>query len=389
MPGDGTKAVHGGAPDDHRHGPVGSPLERTSTYRFETIDDLRAASAGADAFYTRYGHPNFERVERAHAALHGTESSVLFGSGMAAIAGIVLAHARTRDRIVVQKDVYGGTQALLEALAADWGLQLTWVDTGDLTMLDAALAGARLYMGENPTNPLLKAIDLEAIARLCQQHGALFVLDATFDGPINLKPVRLGVDLIVESATKSLGGHSDLLAGLVTGSEARCAPVRNVRKIYGAASDPDTAWLLERGMKTLPARIARQNATALDLAQRLEADERVGDVFHPALASHPDRSLIQRLAAAGAGTASGSMIAFHCAGGGDAAIRFCESVALIANAPSLGGVESLVSLPRFTSHAAMSPDERTAAGITDDLVRLSIGQEDPDDLWADIDAALG
>jgi cystathionine beta-lyase/cystathionine gamma-synthase len=392
--GDGTKAVHGGAsrerdPGEHRSEPVGAPLYRTSTFRFPTIDALRAGAAGGAPFYTRYAHPNFERVERTYAALHGAEDAVLFGSGMAALAAVLQGFTQSGARVVAQRTCYGGTHALLCWFAERWDLQVTWVDAEDVAQVEAALPGAALFLGENPMNPLLRSIDVQALARLCQAEGVCFVLDATFDGPINLKPLRLGVDLVVESATKALGGHSDLLAGLVAGDRGRCAPLRQVRKVLGSISDPDTAWLLERGLKTLPTRAHRQNATALALAGRLEADPRVSAVHHPGLRSHPQHERIQRLAKAGGGTGGGGMIAFRCAAGADAAIAFCDRVRLIANAPSLGGVESLVSLPRFTSHAAFSPAERLEAGIADDLVRLSIGLEEEADLWADIDAALG
>jgi len=348
-----------------------------------------AASRGErGGFYARYGHPNFEIVEGKHAALHGAEQAVLFASGMGAIAAVLQAHLRSGDRVVAQRDIYGGTRALLAELEAHWGITTTWTPMGDLDALQGALPGARLYLGESPTNPLLKVLDLAATAERCKAHGVPFVLDATFDGPSNLRPLSLGVDLVVESATKSLGGHSDLLAGLVAGSASSCEGLRRVRRIYGAVPDPETAWLLDRGMRTLPARVARQNATALELARRLEADPRARDVRHPGLRTHPQRDLIERQARASGGTGGGGLVAFRCAAGAAAARDFCDRVRLIANAPSLGGVESLVCLPVLTSHTSFSPEERAEAGITEDLVRVSVGLEDVDDLWADIDAAL-
>lgn len=389
MPGRGTKAVHGDAPQgDPRDGPITEPIVRTSTFRFATTASLIEASQGSTGFYTRYGHPNFDVVEAKYAALHGAEGAVLFASGMGALAGVFQAFLRAGDRVVLQRDIYGGTRALLAELEERWGVDVTWVATGDLDALAAALPGARLFMAESPTNPLLKVIDLAATSARCREAGVLFVLDATFDGPLGCTPLAFGVDLVVESATKSLGGHSDLLGGLVAGAAGPCDELRRARRLYGAVPDPETAWLLDRGMRTLPARVGRQNATALDLARRLDVDPRAEAVMHPALESHPQRALVERQAAACDGHGGGSLIAFRCAAGPEAAIRFCDHLRLIAHAPSLGGVESLVSLPVFTSHAPFSAEERAHAGITDDLVRLSIGQEDADDLWADIDAAL-
>jgi len=289
---------------------------------------------------------------------------------------------------VAQRDLYGGTGALLRELERMGGLDVVWVRSGDLAALDKALPGAVLHIAESPTNPLLRVLDLRAVAQVCARHDVPMALDATFDGPMNLTPIAFGVDLVVESATKSLGGHSDLLAGLVAGRRERTRRLREVRKLYGAVADPETAWLLDRGMKTLAARSARQNATALELARRLEADARVRSVLHPGLDSHPDRALVVRQAAKAGGSGGGQMIAFRCAAGAAAARRFVDGLRLVANAPSLGGVESLVCLPVLTSHMAVPREVREASGITDDLVRLSIGLEDVEDLWSDIDGAL-
>jgi cystathionine beta-lyase/cystathionine gamma-synthase len=385
-----TTAVHGEASPAPAPRSLVDPIYRSSTFRFDTVEELReAARGGGGGFYTRYGHPNFERVERKFAALHGAEDAVLFASGMGVLAGVLQGLCRTGDRLVAQEDLYGGTRVLLQWLGDRLGIATTWVPTGDLDALAAALPGARLYLGESPSNPLLKVLDLAAVAAHCKAHDVLFVLDATFDGPLNLTPLAFGVDLVAESATKSLAGHSDLLGGLVAGSTALCADIRMARRVFGAIADPETAWLLDRGMKTLGVRIRQQNENALRLAERLEADSRAAGVLQIGLTSHPQRALILRQARRAGGSAGGALITFRCAAGAAAAEAFCDRLQLIANAPSLGGVESLVSLPRFTSHASFSAEEREAAGIGDDLVRLSIGVEDAEDLWADIDAALG
>lgn len=385
MSGIQTTAVHGGSGEKEPTGSVTTPVYRASTFAFATTDDLlRGARGETPGFYTRYGNPNFRAVEEKHAALHGAEDAVLFGSGMAALAAVVQTWAKAGERVVCFRDVYGGTRDLLAWLGRQVGLVTSWVPTGDARALEAALPGARLLLGESPTNPLLKLLDLPAFAALARRHGVPFVLDATFSGPALQQPLRHGVDLVMESATKSLGGHSDLLAGLVAGPRARVAELKLTRKLLGAISDPETAWLLERSMKTVAVRTERQATTALALAQRLAGDRRVSRVHHPLLASHPDHGVAQRTGLRGVG-----LVTFGCAGGLAAARGVADRVRRIANAPSLGGVESLLSLPVLTSHAMFSPEERAAAGITDDLVRLSVGLEDLDDLWQDLDQALG
>ncbi len=381
MPGPGTRSVHGDPPDDERDGPVVTPIHRTSTFRFASTDALLENAAGAGGFYTRYGHPNFEVAERKFAALHGAEEAVLFASGMAALAGVFHAHGNAGARIVALRDLYGGTRELLERLASHEGIDVVWTDSTP-DAVDESLEGAAILIGESPTNPVLRVLDVPAIAERCKAHGALFVLDATFAGPLRLQPLAHGVDLVVESATKSLGGHSDLLGGFVAGSAALTAEVRRMRKVYGGICDPETAWLLDRGLKTLAVRVRRQDETTAELARRLESDERVGRVLYPGLKSHPDHALLQRLE-----QEAGSILAFAVADGD--ARAFIDGLRLIANAPSLGGVETLACSPALTSHAGLTPAQREQAGITDDLVRLSVGLEDVDDLWSDVSRALG
>lgn len=381
-----TRAVHAGETVDPTTGAINTPVYRSSTFRFPTTDDLLAGQRGErPGFYTRHGNPNFAAVEAKFAALHGAEDAVLFGSGMAAFAGIVLGHLRAGDRIVALADLYGGTRVLLEDVRARFGIATTYVPLSSLDALGGALRGAKLLVAESPTNPTLRVADVPALARAARAAGAAFAFDNTFASPVHLRPLALGADLVWESATKALGGHSDLLAGLVTGSRAALEPVRTARKVYGAIADPETAWLLERGMKSLVARVERQTASALAVARRLEAHPLVRRVFHPGLPSHPDHALASRLLPTG----SGGMVTFACRGGLEAARGVADRVRLIANAPSLGGVESALSLPIYTSHAYLSPAERAAIDVTDDLVRLSVGLEDPNDLFADLDQALG
>jgi len=378
--------VHAGGHVDSETGAINTPVYRSSTFRFASTDDLLEGARGErPGFYARHGHPNFRAVEAKFASLHGAEDAVLFGSGMAAFAGIVLGRLRAGDRIVALSELYGGTRVLLEDLRTRFGIATTYVPLGDSGALAAALPGARLLVAESPTNPTLRVADLPALARAATTAGAIFAFDNTFATPVHLRPLALGAGLVWESATKALGGHSDLLAGLVAGSTAALEPIRAARKIYGAIADPETAWLLERGMKSLVARVERQSASALAIARRLEAHPRVRRVFHPGLASHPDHALASRLLPTG----SGGMVTFACRGGLAAARAVADGVRLVANAPSLGGVESALSLPLYTSHSYLSSAERAAIDVTDDLVRLSVGLEDPDDIFADLDRALG
>jgi cystathionine gamma-synthase len=377
--------VHAGERRDPESGALATPVYRTSTFRFATTEDLIAGSKGErPGFYTRYGHPNFDVVERKFAALHGAEQAVLFGSGLAALAGILQGHLRPGDRVVAIEDLYGGTRGLLRECAAHFGTVVSYVPTGDPAALSKALPGARLLLLEGPTNPLLRIVDLPRCVALAKANGVLTAFDNTFATPVNQRPVEHGADLVWESATKALGGHSDLMGGLVAGRADLVAPVRTARKFFGAISDPDAAWLLARGMKTLSVRVRRQNESSLAVARGLEGRPGVSRVLHPGLASHPDHETARRLMPGG----FGGMVTFACRGGAPAARAVADRVRLIANAPSLGGVESLLSLPHLTSHAALTPAERAATGITDDLVRLSVGLEDPEDLLADLDQAL-
>jgi cystathionine beta-lyase/cystathionine gamma-synthase len=382
--GAGTRSVHGGERPDPETGALTTPIYRTSTFRFDTTDDLLAGARGErPGFYTRYGHPNFDAVERKFALLHGAEAACLFASGLGAFAGVLFGHVKTGDRVVAARDLYGGTRAALGEMDARYGVRVEFVGAGDEGAFERAVAGARLVVAESPTNPTLRVLDLPRLTSAIRAAGALFLFDNTFAGPLNQQPLRHGVDLVWESATKSLGGHSDLMGGLVAGRAELIEPLRRARKLFGAVLDPDAAWLLARGMKTLPVRIERQNRTAAEVAAFLERHPAVSRVFYPGLPSHPDHALAKRML-----QGFGGMVAFACRGGLQAARAVADGVRVIANAPSLGGVESLVSLPLYTSHAMFSEAERAAAGITDDLVRLSIGLEDPVDLVADLDRAL-
>jgi cystathionine beta-lyase/cystathionine gamma-synthase len=380
--GPGTRSVHAGESWDPVTGAVVTPLYRSATFR---IPPTGADPDPRRAFYSRYGHPNFDAVERKFAALHDAEDAVLFGSGMAAFAGAIFGLAKAGDRIVAVRDLYGGTRLLLDDAAPRFGIRVDIVARDDDAGLARALSGARMLVAESPTNPTLRVLDLARLGDAARRAGAVFVFDNTFATPVLQRPLRLGADLVWESATKALGGHSDLLAGLVAGPKALVEPIRRARRVYGGISDPDAAWLLGRGMKTLAARVERQCRTAGEVAAALERHPAVARVWYPGLESHPDHGVAKRHLTGG----YGAVLTIACGGGFDAARRAAERVRVFAHAPSLGGVESLLSLPVLTSHASTPPADRQAFGVTDDLLRLSIGLEDADDLLADLDRAFG
>jgi cystathionine beta-lyase/cystathionine gamma-synthase len=386
--GEGTRAVHGGERPDPATGALSTPVYRTTTFRFDTTDDLIAGARGErPGFYTRYGNPNFEVVERKFADLHGgpavgAEDAVCFASGLAALAGVLQGCLKAGDRVVATRDLYGGSRALLGEVER-FGIRTTVVPTGDERATREALRGARMLVTESPTNPTLRVLDLPRLCEAAHREGAIVVFDNTFATPVNLKPLAHGVDVAFESATKSLGGHSDVLGGIVVARAPVAERVRKARKLFGAIMDPDAAWLLARGMRTLVARVERQNRSGLEVATWLERHPAVARVSYPGLPSHPDHAVAKRLM-----TGFGGIVTFACRGGPEAARRVADRVRLIANAPSLGGAESLLSLPLHTSHAMSTPEERAAAGIGDDLVRLSVGLEDVADVTADLDQAL-
>ena len=340
---------------------------------------------GGELLYTRYGNnPNQTLVARKVAALEGMEAGVALGSGMAAMAMTILALARSGDHVVASRHLYGATTALLADELPRRGIETTFVDPEEgRGWRDAIRDRTRLLLVEAVTNPGLRVFDPRPVVRLAEERGLTTVMDATFASPVNLRPAELGVDVVVHSATKYLGGHSDLIAGVVVGPRPLVDEVTRVMRLYGPALDPHAAWLLDRGLRTLDVRVRRQNESALALARWLEGRAGVARVLHPGLESHPDHEVAAELL-----DGFGGMVSIVLEGGGPAADRLFEGLELARVAPSLGGVETLVSQPRHTSHAALSPAERDAVGIPDGFVRISVGVEDVDDLIADFDRAL-
>ena len=384
-PGDHTRAVHG--PGPIRAGAMSTPVIHSATFSFDTLKDLmREQERGvAGAYYQRLGHPTLRAVEERLAYLEGADLAVLFPSGMAAISAVFMSRLEAGDHVVSLHQSYGGTRALLRWGAERLGWRYDLVDgAAPDTWAEAFRPETRLFHVESPTNPTLCVVDLRRASSLARSRNVLLSVDNTFASPLGQHPLALGADLVVYSATKSIGGHSDLLAGVVAGPLTHLRNVARVRTVFGAAPDPETAWLIERSLKTLPLRVERQNANALALARRLSAHSGVTRVHYPGLETHPGLTIARSQMERG----FGPVLSFELAGGDSALEPFLEGLRLFRHAPSLGGVESLVALPLHTSHIHLTPAERAAAGVPDGLIRLTIGIEDEADLWADLERAL-
>lgn len=373
-----TRAVHAGGPDRTPGGPVVSPLVQSATFFGWGNDD-------APRRYTRLGNnPNQEAVAGKVAALEGAEAALLLASGMAATATTFLALLRSGDHVVASEHLYGTTRSLLADELPRRGIETTFVNPENRrAWRDAARPETRLLFLEVPTNPTLRVFDPAAPAAVARETGSTFVVDATFASPVNVRMLRHGADVVVHSGTKYLGGHSDVVSGVVAGERTVVEEIRRTMIVYGAAADPHAAWLLERGIRTLALRVERQNRTALELAEWLEERTAVARVLYPGLPTHPDHEVAGRLL-----DGFGGMLSVVLAGGGDAADAFMGALRTALVAPSLGGVETLVSQPRYTSHVEMSGAEREAVGIPDGFLRISVGVEDADDLKADFERAL-
>jgi cystathionine beta-lyase/cystathionine gamma-synthase len=374
-----TLGVHAGTPDPRAGAPVVPPLVQSATFFGGT------GEPASELLYSRYGNnPNQELIGRKMAALEGTEASLLLSSGMAAIAMTVLSVTGSGDHVVASRYLYGTTRKLLGEEFPRMGVDVTFVDPEvPGAWEDAVDPRTRALFLEVPTNPTLRFFDPRGPAEVARSAGALFVVDATFAPPVNVRFTQLGVTAVVHSATKYLGGHSDIIAGVVSGSRAVVDAVRDLMKLYGPAPDPHTAWLLDRGLRTLTMRINRHNENALELARWFEDRGEVETVHHLGLSGHPDHAVAAELM-----SGFGGMLSIVVKGGGDAADAFAGALQLALVAPSLGGVETLVSQPRHTSHIHMSPEERLGIGIPDGFVRISVGVEDVEDLKADFGRGL-
>lgn len=381
-----TNLIHAGDANVGHAAPLTAPIFETTTFVFDSARELVAFNEGrSDRYlYSRHGNPTVAAVERVLAVLDDAERALLFPSGMAATATLLMAHAKAGDEVVCSAALYGGTVHLLTDLLQKFGLVSRFVPIEAFQDPARVLhERTRIVWFESPVNPTLRCVDVAAVAAACRARGVLSVIDNTFASPINQRPLALGVDLVMQSATKYLNGHSDVTAGVVAGARALIEPVEAARKQLGTVLDPLPAYALGRGLKTLPLRVSRQNATAQVVAEVLERDPRVSRVYYPGLASHPDHVMARRQM-----SGFGGMICFDLGGDYERAERLYDRLSLIKRAASLGGVESIVSLPVLTSHWGHSDEQLRAAGITRGMVRLSVGLEDAADLVADLDQAL-
>jgi len=392
-PGMNTLSVHGGDDRARAHQAIPMPIIQAAAYAFADTADLtnfmqqRAWGNGLEGRedYGRYGNPTVRAVERKVAALEGSEDAVLFSSGMAAITSLLLSSLPTNAHIVMTDDCYRRTRQFCTIFLARLGIETTIVPMGDMAAMAAAIQPkrTRYIISESPTNPYLRIADLEAIGALGKQHKIRTLIDGTFGTPVNQHPLKYGIDYVVHSATKYLGGHHDLLAGVVVGSKERIAVLRDARGVLGGIVDPQSAYLLERGLKTLGLRVAQQNASALAVAQYLEAHPAITRVWYPGLPSHPDYAIAKRQM-----SGFGGVVSFEVRGTLAETSRFIDALEIPYIAPSLGGVDSLIEQPALMSFFEKTEEERLELGIKGNLVRFAIGVEDAPDLIADLAQAL-
>jgi cystathionine beta-lyase/cystathionine gamma-synthase len=378
-----TKAVRGGASLHKKNGPLVTPIYQTSTFEVtDNQEQLRATDT--DRFYTRYGNPTHTVVQDAIAELEGTDTALLFSSGMAAITTTILSHVKAGDHIVAQRDIYGGVTKFLSQWLPKLGVETTFVDTNDIEQhAEAIRPNTRILYVESPTNPNVRVVDLEKIAALAKKHSLISMIDSTFATPINCRPAEWGIDIVLHSGTKYMGGHADLICGISTGRKELIDRIHHTRTTLGCSMDPHAAFLLLRGIRTLAVRVERQNQNALRVAEFLSQHPKVTRVHYPMLKGHPDYALAKKQLAG-----AGGVLSFEVEGTGEDACRVSEALNLFTLAPSLGGVESLVSIPVLTSHAMIAPDLGRKMGITEQMIRLSVGIESADDLIADLEKGL-
>ena len=384
-----TQAVHAGEEKRKPYGALTTPIVQTSTYTFENTAEIldfmhrkAAGDPGVRDEYGRYSNPTQSAAERKIAALEGGERALLFASGMCAITTTILTLLSSGDHLVMVRDCYRRTRDFALKFLNRWGIEATLVPADDPAALATAIRPTtRLIFSETPTNPYLRVMDLLRMVEIARRHDITTAIDSTFATPINLRPLEHGLDLVIHSATKYLGGHNDLLAGAVIGSRETLARIEEARGVLGGVSSPHDAYLLLRGLKTLDLRVRRQNENGLRVAQFLEGHPAVRRVYYPGLPSHPDYEIARRQM-----TGFGGVVSFQIEGDMDKTGRFMDRLRLPYIGPTLGGVESIAQQQAI--FVSLDPGERRATGIEDNLVRYALGIEDADDLIADLDQAL-
>jgi cystathionine beta-lyase/cystathionine gamma-synthase len=381
-----TRVIHAGEGEAHDPTPLTTPIYQTSTFVFRSAAELDAYNAGRvrGYLYSRYENPTVVAVEAKLAALEGAEAALAFSSGMGAVATTAMALLKAGDEVVCPASLYGGTVHLFADLLGNFGVTSRFASFDELRSPQGLIGErTRLFWFESPVNPMLRCVDIRAVADACHGRGVWSAMDNTFASPVNQQPIPLGVDLVMHSATKYLGGHSDITAGAIAGPKALIDRISKTRRLLGTVLDPQPAYDLGRSLKTLAVRVERQNATARAVAEFLEGDARVSRVFYPGLPSHPDHLLARQQM-----IGFGGMVCADLGGSFERACRAFDRLRIIKRAASLGGVESLCSLPILTSQAGYTDAQLARAEVTKGMLRLSIGLEDPADLIADLDQAL-
>jgi len=381
-----TRAVRAGERTDPETGAVVTPIYESSVFAFTSTQQLIDAVSEKSSrdVYTRWSNPTTTAAERKIAELEGAEDCAVFSSGMAAISTAVMSRVMPGDHIVSIRDLYGGTVDLFSNLMSKFRVQTTFVEATDSNEIESALSSnTRVLFLETPTNPTLKLVDLSGAAGIAKKHDVKVFVDNTFATPYNQQPLQFGCSLTIHSATKYLGGHNDLTAGAVAGPRELVEPMKKLRRTLGGVLDPHGAWLLLRGMKTLALRIEKHNLNGQEVAEYLEGHPKVERVYYPGLGTHPQHPLARSQM-----KGFGGVLSFELKGDLNRTMRFVDNLKLALIAPSLGGAETLVSQPSAASHYFVNPEERRKAGISDSLIRLSLGIEDAQDIISDLAQAF-
>ena len=384
--GSATSSVHAGELRQQEANAITTPIYQTSTFWFRNSKEVTDYQEGKSQReeYGRYGNPTWRAVERKVSALEGGEESILFASGMCAATTTFMALLPEGSHLIVTSDCYRRTRQFINQFLSRMGVETTVIEPSNLAAFEAAIRpNTKLFFTESPTNPYLRVIDVPAFSKAAHAHGVKVIIDSTFATPVNHRPLSDGADLVLHSATKYLGGHNDLLAGTLTGPKEMIDPVRKALGVLGGIIDSHAAWLLLRGIKTLDIRMERHNANGMALARYLEAHPKIKRVFYPGLASHPDHAI-----ALGMMKGFGGVVTFEIDTDLAGAMRFIDSTTIPYQAPSLGGVESLIELPVTMSFWDVPKADRLKLGVTDSLVRYAAGIENAADLLADLEQAL-
>ncbi|MGM0788358.1 MAG: trans-sulfuration enzyme family protein [Thermodesulfobacteriota bacterium] len=381
-----TRAVHSGEVRFNEYGAVTTPIVQTSTFIFKNVEEIRKLAKGdIERFeYGRYGHPTQLAAERKLAALEETEDAVLFSSGMSAITTSLFMLLKAGDHMIITDDAYKRTLDFCKSYLGRWDIETTVVKMCDYEAMEKAIKpNTKVFFSESPTNPYLNIMDLERLMDIFGKKDITVISDSTFATPYNQKPLEYGVHLVIHSATKYLAGHNDLLSGVLLGKKELTDPIREFLKITGGVIDPNSSYLLIRGLKTFPLRMERLNRNAQIVAEHLEENEKIKEVYYPGLASHPHHEVAKRQM-----KGFGAVVTFEVKDDSEYVLDFLSRLNIISIGPSLGGVESLITHPATISYYMHTREERLELGIKDGLIRLAVGIEDPEDIVKDIDQAL-